>query len=180
LCRAAEVSRAGYYRFIKLHEEKAEEMELRDAMQKLAVEMPAYGYRRITAALQRAGRVVNHKRVLRLMRVDNLLCLRKRAFVRTTDSDHGLQVYPNLARELKVTGLNQLWVADITYIRLLLEFVYLAVILDAFSRRVIGWALGRTLEAELALEALRMALACGRVAPGLVHHSANLLLKLDW
>jgi len=165
------VSRAGYYRFLKPVAENVAEMELGDAIQKLAVEMPAYGYRRITAALRRAGWVVNHKRVLRLMRADNLLCLRRRAFVRTTDSDHQLRVYPNLARELKVSGLNQLWVADITYIRLLVEFVYLAVILDACSRRVIGWALGRTLEAELALEALRMALACGRVAPGLVHHS---------
>ena len=146
-------------------------MELRDAIQKLAVEMPAYGYRRITAALRRDEWVVNHKRVLRLMRADNLLCLRRRAFVRTTDSDHELRVYPNLALDLKVDGLNQLWVADITYIRLLLEFVYLAVILDAFSRRVIGWALDRRLEAELALAALRMAIARGRVAPGLVHHS---------
>ena len=141
-------------------------MELRDEIQKLAVQMPAYGYRRITAGLQRAGWEVNHKRVLRLMRADNLLCLRKRAFVRTTDSDHDLPVYPNLARELQVTGLNQLWVADITYIRLVLEFVYLAVILDAFSRRVIGWALGRTLEAELAVAALQMAIGRGRVAPG--------------
>jgi transposase InsO family protein len=165
------VSRAGYYRFIKPIKEKAEEMELRDAIQKLALKMPAYGYRRVTAALQAAGRVVNHKRVLRLMRADNLLCLRKKAFVRTTDSDHELRIYPNLAREMKVTGLNQLWVADITYIRLQLEFIYLAVILDAFSRRVIGWALGRTLEAELALAALRMAIARARVAPGLVHHS---------
>ena len=158
------MSRAGYYRFLKPVAENVAEMELGDAIQKLAVEMPAYGYRRITAGLRRAGWVVNHKRVLRLMRADNLLCLRRRAFVRTTDSDHQLRVYPNLARELKVSGLNQLWVADITYIRLLVEFVYLAVILDACSRRVVGWALGRTHEAELALEALRMALACGRVA----------------
>src|SRR5260370_14274725 len=106
-------------------------------------------------ALRRGGWVVNHKRVLRLMRADNLLCLRNRAFVRTTDSDHQLRVYPNLARDLKVSGLNQLWVADITYLRLVLEFVYLAVILDAFSRRVIGWGLWLTLEAELALETLR-------------------------
>ena len=146
-------------------------MKLRDAIQKQALQMPAYGYRRITAALQRAGWEVNRKRVLRLMRADNLLCLRKRAFVRTTDSDHELPVYPNLARELKPSGLNQLWVADITYIRLALEFVYLAVILDAFSRRVIGWALGRTLEAKLALAALQMAIARGRVTLGLVHHS---------
>ena len=166
-----EISRAGYYRFIKPVPEQAEEMGLRDAIQKLALEMPAYGYRRITMALRRGGWVVNHKRVLRLMRADNLLCLRNRAFVRTTDSDHQLRVYPNLARELSLSGLNQLWVADITYIRLVLEFVYLAVILDAFSRRVIGWALGRTLEAELALEALQLVIAGGRVAPGLVHHS---------
>ncbi len=165
------MSRGGYYRFLKPVQAQAEEMELRDAIQKLAVQMPAYGYRRITMALRRGGWVVNHKRVLRLMRADNLLCLRRRAFVRTTDSDHQLRVYPNLARDLKVSGLNQLWVADITYIRLVLEFVYLAVILDAFSRRVIGWALGRALEAELALEALRLAIAGGRVAPGLVHHS---------
>jgi putative transposase len=165
------VSRAGYYRFLKPDAEKAAEMELRDVIQQLALEMPAYGYRRITVALQRAGWVVNHKRVLRLMRADNLLCLRRRAFVRTTNSDHGLRVYPNLARKLKVNGLNQLWVADITYIRLLSEFVYLAVILDAFSRRVIGWALGRTLAGPLTVAALKMAIARGRVEPGLVHHS---------
>jgi len=171
LCRAAAVSRAGYYRFLQPVAEKAAEMKLRDAIQKQALQMPAYGYRRITAALRRAGWVVNRKRVLRLIRVDNLLCLRKKAFVCTTDSDHELRIYPNLARDLKVSCLNQLWVADITYIRLLLEFVYLAVILDACSRRVIGWALGRTLEAELALAALQLALARGRVTPGLVHHS---------
>ena len=146
-------------------------MELRDAIQKIAVEMPAYGHRRITAELRRADWVVNRKRVLRLMREDNLLCLRRRAFVRTTNSDHKLPVYPNLAKELKVKGLNQLWVADITYIRLQYEFVYLSVILDAHSRRVIGWALGRTLEADLAVEALRMAIGRGRVESGLVHHS---------
>lgn len=146
-------------------------MELRDAIQKIAVEMPAYGHRRISAELRRADWVVNRKRVLRIMREDNLLCLRRRAFVRTTNSDHKLPVYPNLAKELKVNGLNQLWVADITYIRLQYEFVYLSVILDAHSRRVIGWALGKTLEADLAVEALRMAIGRGRVEPGLVHHS---------
>jgi transposase InsO family protein len=165
------VSRAGYYRFIKPAQERAEEMELRDAIQKIAVEMPAYGYRRITAELRRGDRTVNHKRVLRLMREDNLLCLRRRAFVRTTDSDHKLPVYPNLAKDVKLNRLNQLWVADITYIRLMCEFVYLAVILDAFSRRVIGWALGRTLEADLTVEALSKAIGRGRVEPGLVHHS---------
>ena len=105
------------------------------------------------------------------MREDNLLCLRRRKFVITTDSDHGLPVYPNRARELVLTGLDQLWVADITYIRLEWEFVYLAVILDAFSRRVIGWALDRTLETSLTLEALRMALERRQPVPGVVHHS---------
>ena len=170
-CKAADVSRAGYYRFLKLVEESVEEMELRDAIQKIAVEMPAYGYRRITAELRRDAWAVNRKRVLRIMREDNLLCLRGRSFVRTTDSNHKLPVYPNLAKDLKVSGLNQLWVADITYIRLHCEFVYLAVILDAHSRRVIGWALGKTLEAELAVDALKMAIRRGRVEPGLVHHS---------
>ena len=132
---------------------------------------PAYGYRRITAELQRRGQVVNRKRVLHLMREDNLLCLRKRRFVHTTNSDHRLPVYPNLVPELAVTACDQLWVADITYIRLGREFIYLAVVLDAFSRRVIGWALERSLETELALGALRMALEARTVTAGLVHHS---------
>lgn len=146
-------------------------MKLRDAIQRIAIKNPSDGYRKITEAFRRRKWVVNHKRVLRIMREDNLLCLRRKSFVRTTDSNHQMPVYPNLARAMKVTGINQLWVADITYIRLLWEFVYLAVILDAFSRRVIGWKLGRTLEAELALDALRMAIRRGRVEPGLVHHS---------
>jgi len=114
---------------------------------------------------------VNHKKVRRIMREDNLLCLRRRKFVVTTDSDHDRPVYPNLAGELELTGLNQLWIADITYIRLELEFVYLAVVLDAFSRRVIGWALEQSLEDELTLAALRMALRERQPTPGLVHHS---------
>ena len=166
-----EVSRAGYYRSLKRAGPRAGEMELRDAIQRLALRMPAYGYRRITAGLRRGGWRVNHKRVLRVMREDNLLCLRRRSFVRTTQSDDRLPVYPNLARELKVSRLNELWVADITYIRLEREFVYLAVILDAYSRRVIGWALERTLESDLAVEALKMGIRRGRVMPGLVHHS---------
>lgn len=171
LCKAANVSRSGYYRFLKPGVDKSEEMELRDEIQKIAIQRPAYGYRRITAELGRRNRVVNRKRVLRIMREDNLLCLRRRPFVRTTDSDHKMPVYPNLAKDVKPSDLNQLWVADITYIRLRHEFVYLAVILDSFSRRVIGWALGKTLEAELALAALRMAINRGRVQAGLVHHS---------
>jgi putative transposase len=146
-------------------------MEVRDEMQKIAVESPAYGYRRITAELRHRGFAVNRKRVLRMMREDNLLCVRRRTFVVTTDSRHNLPVYPNLAGQMAPTAINQLWVADITYIRLRAEFVYLAVVLDAFSRRVIGWALGKTLEAELAVSALRMALLERKPQPGLVHHS---------
>jgi transposase InsO family protein len=146
-------------------------MEIRDVMQKIAVEFPAYGYRRMTAELRKRGFDINHKRVLRMMREDNLLCVQRRKFMVTTDSRHNLPVYPNLAKQMVLKAINQLWVADITYIRLQVEFVYLAVVLDAFSRRVIGWALGRTLEAELALSALRMALEERKPQPGLVHHS---------
>src|SRR5438445_3111190 len=133
--------------------------------------MASYGRRRITHELRRGGWQVNSKRVHRLMREDNLLCVRKRKFVATTDSNHGRKVYPNLAREMVLTDVDQLWVADITYIRLEVEFVYLAVVLDAYSRRVIGWELDRTLEDELSLAALRMALESRSPAPGLVHHS---------
>lgn len=144
---------------------------MRDALQRIALEFPSYGWPRMTRELRRRGWAVNHKCVYRLMREDNLLCLRKRKFVITIDSAHDLPVYPNLARERTLTALNQLWVADITYIRLVVEFVYLAVILDAFSRRVIGWALELTLEDELTLGALRMALQRRQPAAGLVHHS---------
>jgi putative transposase len=171
LCQVTGLSRAGYYRWKRPAVVSTVEMELRDEMQRVAVQWPAYGYRRITAELRRRGFHVNHKRVLRMMRADNLLCLRKRAFVVTTDSRHHLPVHPNLAREITPRGINELWVADITYIRLCTEFVYLAVLLDAFSRKVIGWALGRTLGAELAIAALRMAISRRQPHPGLVHHS---------
>jgi putative transposase len=170
MCNLAGVSRAGFYRF-PLEGKGEADMDLRDAIQRIALEFPCYGWPRMTAELQRRGWVVNHKRVYRLMREDNLLCLRKRKFILTTDSNHSLPIYPNLAGTMKLTGLNQLWVADITYIRLAVEFVYLAVILDAFSRRGVGWALGRTLEGELTLAALRMALKRRRPTPGMVHHS---------
>jgi transposase InsO family protein len=146
-------------------------MTLRNQLQHIALRWPAYGYRRVHAELVRQGWKVNHKRVLRLMRNDNLLCVRRRKFLFTTDSRHGLPIYPNLAEGLVVTSIDQLWVADITYIRLQREFVYLAVLLDAFSRRCLGWALQRSLEAILALKALRMALQYRRPKPGLVHHS---------
>ena len=171
MCTLARVSRAGFYRLPPDPPKPDPDLELRDALQRIALEFPSYGWPRMTAELKRRGWAVNHKRVYRLMREDNLLCLRRRKFVVTTDSDHGLPVYPNLARAMALTGLDQLWVADLTYLRLELEFVYLAVILDAFSRRVIGWALDRTLEAELTLQALRVALAQRRPVPGLVHHS---------
>lgn len=171
LCQMTGISRAGFYRSRMPRQAEPVEMEIRDEMQKIALESAAYGYRRITAELQRRGFAVNHKRVLRMMREDNLLCVRRRSFVVTTDSRHQLPIYPNLAGTMTPTGINQLWVADITYIRLRLEFVYLAVVLDAFSRRVIGWALGRSLEAELALSALRMAVEARKPRPGLVHHS---------
>jgi putative transposase len=171
LCQMTGLNRAGFYRWRAPRQATPVEMEIRDQMQKVALESPAYGYRRITAELQQRGFAVNHKHVLRMMREDNLLCVRRRAFVVTTDSRHNLPVYPNLAREMKLKAINELWVADITYIRLRTEFVYLAVVLDAFSRRVIGWALGRTLEASLAVAALRMALIERQPEPGLVHHS---------
>ena len=136
----------------------------------IAIENRRYGYRRVTVELRRQF-TVNHKKVLRLLREDNLLAIRKRRFVLTTDSVHFLPVYPNLAGRLRVDGVDQLWQADITYIRLRETFVYLAVVLDAYSRRVVGWRLGPTLEAELAVGALREALAARRPAPGLVHHS---------
>jgi transposase InsO family protein len=167
------VSRPSFYRFEEEGSTRRvnRDMDLRDALQRIALKWPSYGRPRITAELQRQGWKVGPNRVRRLMREDNLLCARKRRFVVTTDSHHGRKVYPNLAREMELSGINQLWVADITYIRLETEFVYLAVVIDAFSRRVIGWALDRTLEDDLPLEALRMALEQRRPASGWVHHS---------
>lgn len=171
LCRAAGVSRAGFYRRQSTVSPAQQGGELRQALRAVAVQMPAYGYRRITAALRRQGLGVNHKRVLRMMREENLLCQPPQPFHRTTDSAHGLAVYPNLARGLKVTAPNQLWVADLTYINLTHRMIYLALILDACARRVVGWALGPSLKLELPLAALRMALAKRQPKPGLIHHS---------
>jgi putative transposase len=173
MCALAGVSRASYYRHWRGVAPGREQIELRDVLQRLAIGHRHYGYRRLTALLRREGWAVNQKRVLRLMRTDNLLCLRRRAFVpATTDSRHAWQVVPNLARGMQVTGLDQLWVADITYLRLLEEFAFLAVIIDAFSRRVVGWALEVHLRAALAVAALQMALAARQPQPGqLIHHS---------
>lgn len=172
LCATTGLSRSSYYRRRVPLVGIPVQMEMRDEIQRIALEFPSYGYRRITAEMRRRNWDVNHKRVLRLMREDNLLCLRRKPFVPvTTDSRHGWPAYPNLARTMKLTAINQLWVADITYIRLRTEFAYLAVILDAYSRRVIGWALSRSLEAELTLSALGMALRERKPVPGFVHHS---------
>jgi len=171
MCEVAGFSRAGYYRFLDPVAPAAADMDLRDEIQKIALKWPSYGSRRITRELKARGWEVNRKRVQRLMREDNLLCVVKRKFVVTTDSAHELKVYPNLAGSMILTGVDQLWAADITYIRLEEEFVYLAVILDAYSRRVIGWHLSDGLDDSLTLTALRMALAQRVVRPGLVHHS---------
>jgi transposase InsO family protein len=173
LCRIAQLSRAGYYRRLGPHETRREDADLRDAIQRIALEDRHCGYRRIAKTLKREGLIVNAKRVLRLMREDNLLSLRFKPFVpRTTMSRHAWPIVPNLTRELIPTGLDQIWVADITYIRLMEDFVYLAVVLDAYSRKVVGWALDDHLQARLAIEALDMATAA-RAAPltGLIHHS---------
>ena len=148
------------------------DMERRVVIQQVALEMRSYGYRPITEELHRRGSLINHKVVIRLLREDNLLCLRRRSFVATTDSKHHFTTYPNLARDLVLTDINQLWVADITYIRLRQEFIYLAALLDAFSRRCIGWALARYLDARLPLAGLQMALQTRSFTPGqLMHHS---------
>jgi transposase InsO family protein len=172
-CQVAEVSRASFYRYLDHTVPRQADMLLRARLQELAVAHHRLrGYRMLTALLRREGQQVNHKRVLRLMRDDNLLSLRRKKYVFTTDSAHTLPIYPNLARHVKLTAPNQLWISDITFIRLRDEFIYLAVVLDAYSRKVVGWNLGRSLEAELALGALRMALSQrGWKAEGLIHHS---------
>jgi len=171
MCELATVSRASFYRHWEEKAPTEAEMALRDVIQRLAVGHRFYGYRRITVLVQREGYEVSTKKVRRLMKEDNLLAMRRRKFVTTTDSDHDFVVYPNLAEQLIVTDVNQLWVADITYVRLLREFVYLAVVLDAFSRRAVGWALSRGLQTSLPLAALESAILSRQPRPGLVHHS---------
>ena len=172
MCMLARVSRAGFYRWLTAEAPREEEMEVRAAIHEVVLEHRGrYGYRRVSRELGRRGLVLNHKRVARLMREDNLLAVQPRAWVQTTDSCHELEVYLNLAARMQLTGINQLWVADITYIRLRTEFVYLAVVLDAWSRKVVGWALGRSLAAQLTVAALQQAIAQRKPLPGLVHHS---------
>lgn len=172
MCQLAEISRASFYRSLQEGQPVEEEMEVRSVIQQIALEhRRRYGYRRISAELRRRGMQVNHKRVARIMREDDLLAMQPKQFVATTKSDHKLEVYLNLARRMKLTGIDQLWVADITYIRLRTEFVYLAVILDRFSRKVVGWWLERTQASRLAIAALEQAIAKRQPPPGVVHHS---------
>lgn len=174
LCRLLAINRAWYYAAAGASRGPAEEdpeVALRDAIERIVVEFAGYGYRRVTAALKREGWQVNHKRVLRMMREESLLCQLKRHFVVTTDSRHRLGSYDNLLQSQELTAPNQAWVADITYIHLPRDFVYLAVLLDADSRRCVGWQLSRCIDTQLALDALNMALAARTPAPGLIHHS---------
>ena len=168
-CELVEVSRSGLYKARRPRLDR--DAELRAAMEPIVEHFSGYGYRRVTKELVRQGVVANHKRVLRLMRHNGWLCRVRRKRVHTTQSNHGLGVFPNLARGLMVTNTNQLWVADITYIRLQDEFIFLAAILDAHSRRVLGWELGRRLDTRLALAALERALALPGDASGVIHHS---------
>jgi putative transposase len=170
-CRLLGISRSDYYRAPVA---KASPTDLLAAIDGLVLEFPGYGYRRVTHQLKREGWKINHKRVLRLMRESGLLCRQRRRWVRTTDSEHGLGVYPNLLAECgwrRLTAPNEAWIGDLTYIRLAREFCYLAVLLDAFSRRVVGWSLSRRLEATFVVEALERALAKRPPLPGWIHHS---------
>lgn len=171
MCELAAVSRASFYRDWEQKAPSEAEVALRDAIQRTALAHRDHGYRRITPLIQRAGFVVGAEKVRRILRSDNLLAVRRRKFVVTTDSNHRFRIHPNLAESMELTAVNQLWVADITYIRLQREFVFLAVVLDAFSRKAIGWELGRNLETKLALAALEAAIASRHPQPGLVHHS---------
>jgi len=171
LCEWTGVSRASYYRRWHRQQPSEEKMAVRDRLQRLALKNRHNGYRTLTKLLRREGLVVNSKRVRRLMQIDNLLSIRRKRFVVTTQSAADQQVYPNLARRMKVTGLDQLWVADITYVRLRVEFIYVAIVLDVCSRRVVGWSIGRKLDSRLAQDALRKAVERRNPKPGLVHHS---------
>lgn len=171
LCQLTNVGRTWYYTHPTGEELAARDVELRDAIEQLVLAFPGYGYRRVTHALRREGWTVNHKRILRVMQQESLLCQLKRRFVVTTDSQHGERTYPNLLRKLVLERPDQAWVADITYIRLPTTFVYLAAILDAYSRRCVGWKLSRFIDTDLTLAALEQALDSRTPAPGLIHHS---------
>jgi len=171
LCELMGVSRSWYYKRPCAEEKAHKDVALRDAIERIVLEFPGYGYRRVTAALRREGWSVNHKRVLRIMREESLLCQLKRRFVPTTDSAHSLGRYPNLIKDTRIDGLDEVWISDITYVRLPTTFCYLAAILDAYSRKCVGWHLSRFIDTHLTLSALEMALAARRPQPGLIHHS---------
>jgi putative transposase len=171
LCELMGVSRSWYYERPTPEHRAQRDIQLRDAIERIVLEFPGYGYRRVTAALRREGWTVNHKRVLRIMRQESLLCQLKRRFVPTTDSAHSFERYPNLIKDTKLDRLDQVWISDITYVRLPTTFCYLAAILDAYSRRCVGWHLSRFIDTSLTLWALEMALATRRPAVGLIHHS---------
>jgi transposase InsO family protein len=171
LCAAVGAGRTWYYTHPSAEEVAARDIQLRDAIERLVLEFPGYGYRRVTRTLQREGWAVNHKRVLRVMRQESLLCQLQRRFVVTTDSAHSLRTYPNLLTGVELVGPDQAWVADITYIRLPTAFAYLACLLDAWSRRCVGWHLSRGIDTALTLTALDHALAARQPPPGLIHHS---------
>jgi putative transposase len=172
MCHLAEVSRAGFYRYLRGGWPAEEELTLRSAVQEIVLEHRwRYGYRRVTAELRLRGMIANHKRVSRIMHEDNLLAVRRERLLSDQGSIRAVGIYLNLANRMRLSGPNQLWIGDITYIRLSREFVYLAVILDAFSRKVIGWSLGRTLQTRLPLRALEQAIASRQPPPGVVHHS---------
>ncbi len=171
LCPLLGLSRSGVYAARDRGGRDEAAVALREAIERIVLECPGYGYRRVTHALRREGWIVNHKRVLRVMREETLLCQLKRRWVVTTDSRHRLASYPNRLRERVLSGPNQAWVADLTYIRLPTSFVYLAAILDAWSRRVVGWELSPRIDTDLTLAALERAIASRRPAPGLIHHS---------
>ena len=171
LCRMFSVSRSWYYERPSLQEKAARDIELRDAIERIVLEFPGYGYRRVTKELHRRGWAVNHKRVLRVMRQESLLCRMKRRFRSTTDSSHSLKRYPNLIEELELDGPDLVWLSDITYVRLPQSFCYLASIIDDFSRYCVGWALSKWIDTKLTLSALQMALESRSPAAGLIHHS---------
>ena len=174
ICSVIDVNRSSFYKWKNKSTLRDNNLYLKKEIQGIALEFPFYGYRRITKELERRSIDINHKKVLRIMKEDNLLCRRKKQFKPvTTQSNHGLKIYPNLIENIKVTGLNQVWVADITYIRLVNEFIYLAAILDIFSRKCIGWALSRDINTLLVLNALEMAISKRRFLRfiNLIHHS---------
>ena len=170
-CKAFSISRQAFYKWKKHEFLNDTGDDVLAAMQDIALEFPKYGYRRVTHALRRNGVIANHKKVRRIMKENNLLVRRKKSKPMTTQSNHSLQKYPNLVKDIVIARINQVWVSDITYISLLHEFVYLAVIMDLFSRCCIGWALSRNPDSQLTLDALNMAIAMRGDVTGCIHHS---------